>query len=165
MKVKNIGANKTVIELDNGNEIFVSYQTPVAAFISGRGYVKTSKSWSVTTSKHITQWAGKQVTQTEPQEFFDNLLNPPKPEEKIDWLRIDNNASGHPRYVCHFGALNSKEESDSMMSVSDKYACALARAKRIGGKKYHNKKYGGGIAFVSFNMDETEKAIREALKN
>lgn len=70
MKVKNIGANKTVIELENGNQVFISYETPVAAFISGRGYIKTDKSWSVTTSKHITQWAGMKITQTEPQAFF-----------------------------------------------------------------------------------------------
>lgn len=74
MKVKNLGANKTVISLASGTDVFVSYETPVAAFIPGRGYVKTDKSWSVTTSKHITVWAGKKVTETEPQEFFDNLI-------------------------------------------------------------------------------------------
>ena len=74
MKVKNLGANKTVIEMGNGTSVFVSYATPVAAFVPGRGYIKTDKSWSVTTSKHITQWAGQKVTETEPQEFFDNLL-------------------------------------------------------------------------------------------
>jgi hypothetical protein len=31
--------------------------------------------------------------------------------------------------------------------VNDKYAQALKRAKQLGGKKYHNKKYGGGIVF------------------
>lgn len=80
-------------------------------------------------------------------------------------MRIDNNTSGHPRYVCWFGALNTKAESYSEMGVSEKYAIALFRAKKIGGKKYHNKKYVGGIAFVSFNLDETEKGIKEALKN
>lgn len=74
MKIKNLGANKTVVSFDNGTEVFISYETPVAAFISGRGYIKTSKKWSVTTSKHITQWAGRQVTETEEQEFFDNLI-------------------------------------------------------------------------------------------
>lgn len=74
MKVKNLGANKTTIELANGTTVFVSYETPVAAFIVGRGYIKTDKSWSVTTSKHITQWAGHKVAATEPQSFFDGLI-------------------------------------------------------------------------------------------
>lgn len=74
MKLQTLGANKTVLSLDSGVEVFFSYNTPVAAFISGRGYVKTDKLWSATTAKHITQWAGKKVTTTEPQSFFDNLV-------------------------------------------------------------------------------------------
>ena len=84
---------------------------------------------------------------------------------KIDWTTTTNNAFGHPRYVCHFLNLNSESEHNSNMSISDKYAYALARAKRIGGKKYHNKSYGGGIVFATFSLEELERRIEEALKS
>lgn len=51
MKLQTLGANKTVLSLDSGVEVFFSYNTPVAAFISGRGYIKTDKSWSATTAR------------------------------------------------------------------------------------------------------------------
>lgn len=73
MKLKSIAANQTVLTLNNGDEVFFSYETPVAAFISGRGYVKTSQKYSNTTTKHINNWTHR-TEKTEPQEFFDNLV-------------------------------------------------------------------------------------------
>ena len=77
MKLQNLGAHKNVIHLENGTSVLVSYETPVAALIPGLGYVQTDKKWSVTTSKHITQWVGRRwdaPINTRPQSFFDNLL-------------------------------------------------------------------------------------------
>ena len=77
MKVKSIAANQTEIELRNGDLILVSYETPVAVFQSGLGVVKTSKSWSQTTSKHITQFCKRHnltLQGERDQEFFDSLL-------------------------------------------------------------------------------------------
>ena len=54
MKVNNIGSNQTEIERD-GLTILVSYSTPVAAFVPGRGAVCTEQKFSVTTSRHVTQ--------------------------------------------------------------------------------------------------------------
>lgn len=73
MKLSIFGANQTVITIGN-NEIFFSYDTPVAAFVSGIGYVKTEQKFSATTSKHINSWAGKNAP-TKPQSFFDNFTN------------------------------------------------------------------------------------------
>lgn len=72
MKLKQIGSNQTSLSIGN-NEIFFSYNTPVAAFIFGEGYVKTEEKFSSTTSKHITAWAGKNAP-TKPQSFFENLI-------------------------------------------------------------------------------------------
>lgn len=84
---------------------------------------------------------------------------------KIDWVRVNNDVNGNPRYVCHFLNLNTKEELDKTGSewvdTSEKYRLALQRAKKIGGKKFHNKQYGGGIVFQSYNINETEKHIAE----
>ena len=54
MKVEQIGSNMTQVSA-NGMTILISYKTPVAAHIQGKGYYKTAKHWSVTTSKHISK--------------------------------------------------------------------------------------------------------------
>lgn len=58
MKIKSLGNNKTELTLANGTTVFFSYQTPVAANLATGGFIRTNKKWSVTTSKHITQWLG-----------------------------------------------------------------------------------------------------------
>ena len=73
MKVKSLAANQTEITLSNGDLVFVSYSTPVAAFISGKGYLKTDKKYSSTTSRHINKWTENRAKEM-PQEFFDNLM-------------------------------------------------------------------------------------------
>jgi hypothetical protein len=84
---------------------------------------------------------------------------------QIKFTRINNDTNGNPRYVCHFLNLLTEIESNNYdISVSDKYNMALQRAKKIGGKKFHNKQYGGGIVFQSYNISETEKDIQNLLK-
>jgi hypothetical protein len=56
MKIKSIAANQTEITLSNGTIIFVSYETPVAAFVAGRGVLLTSNFYSRTTKKHVNAW-------------------------------------------------------------------------------------------------------------
>ena len=73
MKVRNFASNMTVLELNNGDEVLFSYSTPVAAFISGRGYLKTEEKHSATTTRHINKWSDV-YKGTEPQSFFDELV-------------------------------------------------------------------------------------------
>jgi len=73
MKVTSLGANKTEISTDRAT-IFVSYKTPVAAIVNGNAY-RTEQKWSVTTSKHITQWLNGRTADSQPQAFFDALLD------------------------------------------------------------------------------------------
>jgi hypothetical protein len=80
---------------------------------------------------------------------------------RIDWTRIKNDVNGNPRYVCHF--LNLTTPEDAHLSITEKYRVAARRANRIGGRKYHNKSYGGGIVFQSYSLEETESAIRDLL--
>jgi hypothetical protein len=56
MKMTPIGSNKNELSLNNGIKILYSYRTPVAAFIPGDGYWKTSTGYSATTTKHINSW-------------------------------------------------------------------------------------------------------------
>lgn len=69
-----IGANQTVITLSSNTQVFHSYNTPVAAFIPGEGYIVTKTKYSSTTTRHINNFTGGLVDRVEPQSFFDNLL-------------------------------------------------------------------------------------------
>lgn len=81
-----------------------------------------------------------------------------KNQNKIEWKRISGDSNGNPRYVCHFLNLLMPGEGSN-------YDLAIFRANKIGGRKYHNKQYGGGIVFQSYNIGETESAINELLKS
>lgn len=80
---------------------------------------------------------------------------------RISWHRINNDINGNPRYVCDFYALLTPAEQDSSaLSISEKYKIAVKRSHKIGGRKFHNKQYGGGIVFQSYNNDDLENHIR-----
>ena len=101
-------------------------------------------------------------------------------KNKIDWIRINNDNNGNPRYVCHFYNLVSKQEQEQIYleckekkikypnnyfsTVNYCYDFALHRAKKIGGRKFHNKQFGGGILFQSYNIEDTEKQIKQLIK-
>ena len=63
MQLTPIAANQTEIETADAR-IFFSYRTPVAAYVFGRGYVKSDTWYSTTTSRHINKWMGKDVADT-----------------------------------------------------------------------------------------------------
>ena len=88
-------------------------------------------------------------------------------KNKIDFTRINNDVNGNPRYVCHFLNLLSEGEQNNTvanLSINGKYLLAIYKAKKIGGKKFNNKQYGGGIVFQSYNIAQTEKDILNLLK-
>jgi hypothetical protein len=55
MEIKNIASNMTVVSFGDGDELLISYKTPVAGKISGV-MVRTNKFWSQTTSRHINKY-------------------------------------------------------------------------------------------------------------
>tara|TARA_B100000965_G_scaffold185147_1_gene154560 strand:+ start:194 stop:424 length:231 start_codon:yes stop_codon:yes gene_type:complete len=74
MKLTPIAANQTELTINDGTQIFFSYRTPVAAYCPDKGYIRTSKFWSVTTSRHINKWLGSITNVTEiDQSVLDNL--------------------------------------------------------------------------------------------
>ncbi len=86
-----------------------------------------------------------------------------------DFTRVNNDVNGNPRYVLHFLGLTSPDdlsEYRGLDKITQKYNLALARARKLGGKKYHNKQYGGGIVFTTYNLRglcDDINAIRAAL--
>lgn len=87
---------------------------------------------------------------------------------KDDLTRVNNDINGNPRYVIHFFALLTDKEKDHDYhsgSIDNRYNVAIARAKSsFGGKKFHNKQYGGGIVFQSYNT-QVELDLINALHN
>lgn len=90
----------------------------------------------------------------------------------IEFTRITNNVNGNPRYVCHFLNLNTSQENTpefweehGMNTISIKYALAIKRAHKLGGRKYHTKAYGGGIVFSFYESQEGfSKLIEDLVK-
>jgi hypothetical protein len=69
------------------------------------------------------------------------------------FTRINNDVNGNPRYVVHF------------LQIAESYERALFLGRKLGGRKFHNKQYGGGIAFQSYNIEylgERIKAIKQS---
>jgi hypothetical protein len=83
-------------------------------------------------------------------------------QKTIDWTRTNNDGNGNPRYVCHFNDLLTDKEREDM-PFNARYKFAIKRANKIGGRKFNNKQYGGGIVFQSYNIKETETKIKEFL--
>ena len=74
------------------------------------------------------------------------------PEE---FTRVKNDVNGNPRYVCHFLSLDIHGPDKGIgFSLSERYAMACKLANRAGGRKFHNKQYGGGIVFQSYSLEE-----------
>jgi hypothetical protein len=97
-------------------------------------------------------------------------------QTEITFTRVNNDTNGNPRFVCHFLAfLNDKDEAQikedfaASLSINPfrltefKYDIALQRSRQLGGKKFHNKQYGGGIVFQMYSgqQEEMSRKIRE----
>ena len=68
-------------------------------------------------------------------------------KEIVKALRVNNDINGNPRYVVHF------------LDIDSSYDEALKRAKKVGGRKYRAKDFGGGIVFQSYNIEDTIKTL------
>ena len=82
MQLTPIASNMTEVETSEARILF-SYRTPVAAYVFGRGYVRTEKWFSVTTSRHINKWVNMDMpvsgyiavtTEEVSQTYLDNLV-------------------------------------------------------------------------------------------
>lgn len=87
---------------------------------------------------------------------------------KENFTRINNDVNGNPRYVVHFTEVLTQQEKDNaprgLNWVQNCYDFALKKMRQLGGKKFSNKQYGGGIVFQSYNIQDTVNRINELLK-
>lgn len=68
--------------------------------------------------------------------------------------RIKKDINGNGRMVVHF----------TEFGVVD-YGLALFLANMIGGKRYHNNSYGGGIVFQAYSQKELGLKIKDVVAN
>jgi hypothetical protein len=74
--------------------------------------------------------------------------------------RINNDINGNPRYVVSFLDLLTVSDIQGL-DIDQKFNLALQKARKVGGKIYRGKDFGGGIVIQSFNILET---IRKVIK-
>ena len=88
--------------------------------------------------------------------------------ETFTLYRVENDVNGNPRYVLHFLDILSKDEQAALYEETQElkkaspnewipfvrvaYGAAIAKARKVGGKAYRAKWFGGGIVFESYNM-------------
>jgi hypothetical protein len=65
------------------------------------------------------------------------------------FTRINNDTNGNPRFVVHY------------LQLADTYERALYLGRQLGGRKFHNKQYGGGISFTTYNTDKLAESISQ----
>ena len=77
MKIKKLGASNTLLQFPE-HEIFVSYETPVAARLKNGDCIRTEENHSRTTQKQITQYFSwvkdKNKIKNVSQSYLNNLL-------------------------------------------------------------------------------------------
>ena len=73
MQLTPIASNMTEVETSKARVLF-SYRTPDAAYVFGRGYVKTENWYSVTTTRHINKWIDGGTAKEVAQTYLDNLV-------------------------------------------------------------------------------------------
>lgn len=75
------------VSYENGAQFLLSYATPVAAYIPGLGFMETEQKFSVTTSKHVSQWKkrmGYPLVARVPQTEIENWI------KKLDSAEMGN---------------------------------------------------------------------------
>lgn len=71
----------------------------------------------------------------------------------IEITRLRSDINGNSRWAVHFTDLEPpavRETLRGTMTLSERYARIVKLANTVGGRKYHNKGYGGGIAFQAY---------------
>ena len=69
--------------------------------------------------------------------------------ESITVTRVNDDIYGNPRYVIHY------------LDIADTYSEALRISRKIGGKVYTAKWYGGGIVFQSYVLKDDLEYLME----
>lgn len=75
-----------------------------------------------------------------------------QPPAMNNFTRIKNDVNGNPRFVTSWLGYGFAT-----------YEAALTAARKIGGRKFHNKQFGGGIVFQAYECELADIARRLAM--
>lgn len=92
----------------------------------------------------------------------------------IELLRVGCDSCGNSRYVVHFlNFITDKDKEEARMLSKTcspfnfpthyEYELAVRKARKIGGKRYTAKHYGGGIVFTSNSKEALINSINELM--
>jgi len=73
--------------------------------------------------------------------------------------RINNDVNGNPRYVVHFYDLLNDSEGEGL-NILERFDLVVKKARKVGGKIYRGKDFGGGIVFQSYDIQTTIKKAK-----
>ena len=73
LELRQVGNNMVEVEKEKARVLF-SYNTPVAAYVRGVGYIRTEEYFSSTTSRHITKWLAGASAKAVPQSEINDLI-------------------------------------------------------------------------------------------
>ena len=79
--------------------------------------------------------------------------------------RISNDSNGNSRRVIHYLAFITDNDRGGVGSVFPRgslYEAALKKARKLGGRKFHNRQYGGGIVFQAYSDEEIYSLVARA---
>jgi hypothetical protein len=68
--------------------------------------------------------------------------------------RINNDVNGNPRYVVNFYDLLNDGEGEGL-NILEKFDLVVKKARKVGGKIYKGKDFGGGIVLQSYDIKTT----------
>lgn len=84
---------------------------------------------------------------------------------KDDFKRINSDINGNPRYVIHYIKFTPTLIPVPNPNNSREYEAVLYLNKKLklGGRKYHNRSYGGGLAFSTYNIGDLCEFLNKQL--
>lgn len=79
-----------------------------------------------------------------------------------EWHRVNNDSNGNSRFACHFLPL-VRDMQGKGWGIDSLYRLACKRANKLGGRKFHNKQFGGGVVFQVYEslLPDLERRITE----
>lgn len=78
VRVKPKGTDPVVLEYVDGTRIYFSYESPIAAYVPGRGYIVTDLDITKTDEYRVQEWLGKAPHEVVPQsEIFAVITDRP----------------------------------------------------------------------------------------
>jgi hypothetical protein len=81
-------------------------------------------------------------------------------EAARDAKRVNNDYYGNPRYVMDLDLFLTTKERDEL-DYQERRPVALERARKVGGRAYRGKDFGGGVVFTSYNLSDEIATIFE----